>query len=527
MAKSKSIFWWGNPEDLKLWTYLNSIDPIERLSKDKYERVSKEMIERYGNLFFYQPIPKLLDFHKDSNPVKIAHGNNSSGKSYAAGAEIAYKISGKSPYREFALPPTGTRVIWIITQNFDIQKDSSQTILFSNLDSPIRDIGLLPDISTLQSLGCEVEWHKKNVLRAIRLPDGTRIEFKSYEQEAFAIAGAAVDDIWLDELAKANVFDEASTRVLRKYGEVVMSCLVEDVEDSYLVTDIYDKYKEDIKKLGKSKLSFYFVAIEDNVYLDPQKIKEHKALISEGGKAWRFSKGGEFTIIPKGTIVYENYQEPLHLVDDLITQFDHKRTLYRAWDLGYDRPACIGFQIDEFARVLILFSFMGKKIQLRDFIDYVKGQQEGILPETPWSEYEVLPHDANRVYDVSPSSAADVFTEKGLGSFDVIYVNAEKAILSVNRMLSELKASKPALMIDSQFANLVGNVCALYSRNEKTGRPKTSRETELAHISDALKLAATFIDRKLRPGELAKFGKEVSKIPGYSRGIGRVQVEGY
>src|SRR5690606_7453967 len=116
--------------------------------KDKYERVSREMIERYGNLFFYQPIPKLLDFHKDTNPIRIAHGNNASGKSYAAGAETGYVASGYSPYREIAPPPTGTRVIWVVTANFDIQKDSSQTILFSNLESPVRDIGLFPDIST-------------------------------------------------------------------------------------------------------------------------------------------------------------------------------------------------------------------------------------------------------------------------------------------------------------------------------------------------------------------------------------------
>ncbi len=525
-TSKKSLWWWDSPTDYKLWQYLNDCSTEERLSKDKLVTVSKEMVERYGNLFFYKPIPKLEPFHRDPNPIRIAHGNNSSGKSYGVGADIGYSITGRNPYRELALPPTGTRVIWIITQTFDIQKDSSQTILFSNLESPIRDIGLLPDLRTLESYGAEIEWHKRGVVvRSIRFPDGTRVEFKSYEQEAFSIAGAAVDDIWLDELAKAKTFDEASTRVLRKYGAVTMSCLVEDIENSYLVTDIYKKYESDIEKSGSSKLSFYFLDIEDNTYLDQEKIQAHKELVSEEGKAWRFSKGGKFSIVPKGQIVYDNYLEELHLVDDLVSQFDPRHTLYRAWDLGYDRPACIGFQIDEYQRVLVLFALLGKRIQLIDFIDKVEGFVESVLPAQVWATHEILPHDANRVYDVSPSSAANIFESKRLLSYDVFHVNVEKAILTINQLFSTLKAGKPALMIDSLHGNLVANCCALYSRDDKTGKPKTSKQTEMAHISDALKLMATYMTRRVAPSSLAQATNEVTRVPQYSRGLKHIAGE--
>lgn len=516
MSQSKSLWWWDSPNDLKAWQFLNSLDPVERLSSAKYERVSKELVERFGNIFFYKPVPKLLDFHKDSSPIRVIHGNNGSGKSYAAGGEFAYLITGKSPYREIPTPPTGTRVIWIITANYDIQKDSSQTILFSNLEAPIRDIGLLPDIKTLESSGVEVDWHKKHILRSLRFPDGTRVEFKSYEQEAFSVAGAAVDGIWLDEVAKPKMYDEAATRVLRKYGEVVMSCLVEDVENSYLVTDVHQKYEDDISKTGSSKVSFYFIGIEDNTYLDPEKTKEYKEILSEEGRAWRFSSGGHFIVQTKGTIVYPNYQEPLHLVPDLLQQYDPFRTVYRAWDLGYDRPACVGFQIDKFGRVLVLFALLGKKTQLYDFIDLVTGHLEAILPGTVFSHHEILPHDANRHYDVSPSSAADIFREKRLDSLDVYYVNVEKSVLNLNSMFSTLKAGKPSIMIDAEHAHLVGNCCALYTRDERTGKPKTSKKTDMAHISDAMKLMSTHIMRKVKPSDFLLATQERSVVPGYS-----------
>lgn len=486
----------------------------------------REKVERYGNIYFYKPIPKAIPYHQDSNPVEVFHGNNGSGKSYATGAEMSYAVTGKSPYRELPTPPTGTRVIWIITQNFDIQKDSSQTILFSNVEAIEQDIGLLPSIQTLQKYGCSIEWHKKGILRSITFPDNTRIEFKSMEQQAFSLAGAAVDMIWLDELAKANVFDEMTARVLRKYGEVHMSCLVEDVEQSYLVTDIYQKYEEDMSKYGKSKLSFYFVEVEDNTYLDPQEVKAYKELLTKEGKSWRFSKGGKFVISPKGQIVYPNYNEDIHLVDNLIDQYNPMRSITVTWDLGYNRPAYVGWQVDDYGRILCFFAGLGDGEDFGSFIDKNTGHMYGIFPEGHIPVYDLLPHDGNRHDPISGSTGADTLRDKGRTDFDVLYPRPEQNIQEINRWLNTTRSGKPMFRVDSQHANLVANCLAMYTRDEVTGKPKTGKKTNLAHISDAMKIFAEYYTRKMKPREQAAEAMARTQSPQYASKIERIQPEG-
>lgn len=514
--------------ELKLHRFLNSLSPEDR-ALSKYKDICLEKVKEYGNIYFYTPIPKLVDFHKDTSSVEIIHGNNSSGKTYGACAEVAYRITGQSPYRDYDASPYGIRHVWIITQTFEIQRGSSQQSLFSNLDAPVRDIGLLPELETLESYGCEISWHEKNVIKSIKFPDfgcgPVTLDFKSMEQRAFSIAGAPVDDILIDEIAPESVYDEAVARVLRKYGTVIMSCLVEDVEKSYLITDVYSTYEQDTSKGRKSEISFYFLEAEDNVFLDPQEIKKRKALLSESGKAWRFSKGGRFIINPKGLIVYEDYDDTRHLVDDLITQFDPLRTVYRAWDLGYDKPACVCFQIDKYNRLIILCALLGNKIQLNNFIEQVTGHLEGILQEKPLSYHEILPHDANRMDGNSPNNAVSIFDDKGLKSFDVIYVKAEPAIVAANKWFSQYKAGKPAVMIDSQYAHLLGNCCALYTRDEATGKPKTSKKTDMAHISDAFKLGISYVERTVKSSDIFKQTENKMSKPGYTTRIKQVSQE--
>ena len=48
-----------------------------------------------------------------------------------------------------------------------------------------------------------------------------------------------------------------------------MSFLLDDAASSYVVQDIYPEYEKELKKYDKSDKSFYFVEVEDNVYLDP------------------------------------------------------------------------------------------------------------------------------------------------------------------------------------------------------------------------------------------------------------------
>lgn len=485
-------WWWEDEDELKVWKHLNALSPQQR-KENKYADLCREVVQRYGNIYFYRPIPKLLPFHQDENPSVFIHGNNGSGKTYAAVAErVCYPTVGWSPYREIKPPPFGGRTIWIVTTSFKIQKASSQLILFSDLDAPERDIGLFPALEYLESVGVNISWEDKGkgILNNIQFP-GVRIEFKSMEQRAFNLAGAAVDDVLLDEAAPAEVYDECQARILRKNGHLTMSFLLDDAASSYVVQDIYPEYEKELKKYDKSDKSFYFVEVEDNVYLDPQEVRARKANISVEGRTWRFSKGGKFDISPKGVLIYENYDEGTHLKGDLTEQFDQMKVLYRVWDLGYNAPCCTAFQLDKYNRAKIMFSRLGTKIQLVNFIEEVEALTRELMPDVLTTQ-EILPHDARRTYDTSPLTSENIFHNKGLKNTSMIYVNAEPAIVKVNELFSKLIKGQPAIQIDAEHANLVANCCSLYTRDEKTGKPPKGM---YSHVSDNLKLMGSFIAR--------------------------------
>jgi len=491
MKKRKFQWWWQDEEELRVWKFLNSLTVNQRKAPE-YAELCRKVIQRYGNIYFYKPIPALEAYHKDTNPTRLIHGNNGSGKTFHAVAEeVCYPTIGWSPYRTIKPPPFGSRTIWIVTTSFKIQKASSQLILFSDLESPERDIGLFPSIEYLESVGVEVSWEDKGkkILNSITFP-GTRIEFKSMEQRAFNLAGAAVDNVLLDEASPSMIFDECQARILRKNGSLTMSFLLEDASTSYVVQDIFPQYEKEIKEQGSSDKSFYFVEVEDNIYLDPQEVKARKKNISTEGRAWRFSKGGKFDITPKGVLVYDSYREEIHLKADLTTTFEQMRTLYRVWDLGYAAPCCTLFQVDKENRVKVMYCELGEKILLADFIERIEARTRELFPEVLHIQ-EIIPHDARRHDGTSPLNSEDVFKDKGLHT-TMVYVNVEPAIVKVNDLFSKMIKGLPALMIDQEHCTLIANCCSLYARDEK-GNPM--KHKKYSHVSDNLKLLGSFVSR--------------------------------
>lgn len=493
-------WWWDGGKEEKLWRFLNSLPPDELKRTPKYASVAADAVERYGNIYLYKPIPVCAPFHGDSSPIRFVHGNNGSGKSYVTGADLVYTLTGKNPYRELKPPPFGSRVIWIVTTSFKIQKASSQLILFSDLESEVRDIGLLPPLDVLESMGVEVAWEDrgKSILHSLTFP-GCRIEFKSMEQRAFNLAGAAVDDIWLDEAAPHPVYDECTARIIRKNGQVTMSFLLEDASASYVVTDIYEQHLKNVKEERKNSTSFYFLAIEDNIYLDPMEVKARRAAVSEEGKAWRFSNGGRFDITPRGVLLHENFDDGLHVKDDLIQQFDPLEILYRCWDLGFVTPACMIWQMDKKGRIKIYVSKVGERVQLVNFIDEIEALCTRLFPNR-LAMQELLPHDSRRKDGNSEFSAEDNFNRKGLKDHMMIYVNEEPALAMINDLFGKVINGIPAIRIDSEHANLVANTCMLHTRDDKTGKP--AKHPLFSHVTDNLKMMATFIAKKDKLKEL-------------------------
>ena len=271
---------------------------------------------------------------------------------------------------------------------------------------------------------------------------------------------------------------------------MIMSFIVEDATANYIVQDIYKRQEDD------EETSFHFIDVYDNMSLDKDEIERYKKRFTESALHWRFSQGGKFQLQPKGHVVYPDFCEQ-HVIDDLVEQYDPLRTLWRAWDLGFTRPACVAFQVDKYGKKNVLYSLLGENIQLTDFIDEVNSYEKEIMPDIE-STMDLLPHDANRKYDVSPDTSATIFKRKGLQT-DVVYVKRDTSVVLANDELKEFNQGVPKVRLDAKHCNLLNQALASYTRHEETGEPR--RDKYFEHLSDAFKLGLFYISKKLLASE--------------------------
>ena len=479
-------WWWKDKKTLALWHKIHNMTPGEFSKMDP--KVKAELKYWYGNIFFFKAYPAQKPIVDDSAFSVYVHGNNSSGKSYCSAAATAYNIIGWHPEREISKPKYGDRIVWAFSPSFDIQRTSSQVHLFST-DTP-NDIGLLPSLESIEKRGGKVSWGKNRCLDFVKFWDGTVLEFKSAEMKTQNLQASGIDFCWFDECPSQNMHDEILARLLRKSGKMIMSFIVEDATANYIVQDIYKRQEDD------EETSFHFIDVYDNMSLDKDEIERYKKRFTESALHWRFSQGGKFQLQPKGHVVYPDFCEQ-HVIDDLVEQYDPLRTLWRAWDLGFTRPACVAFQVDKYGKKNVLYSLLGENIQLTDFIDEVNAYEKEIMPDIE-STMDLLPHDANRKYDVSPDTSATIFKRKGLQT-DVVYVKRDTSVVLANDELKEFNQGVPKVRLDAKHCNLLNQALASYTRHEETGEPR--RDKYFEHLSDAFKLGLFYISKKLLASE--------------------------
>lgn len=479
---TKFKWFWEDQKELALWRKIQDMTPEEFNKLEPY--IKQRLKQQYGNIYFFKPYPAQEPILKDESGAIYVHGNNSSGKSYCCAAKTAYHVIGWSPY--FTVPQVkyGYRTIWAFSPTMDIQRTSSQVHLFST-DNP-NDIGLLPPFNTIEAAGGRVAKGKNNCLDFVRFPNGTVLEFKSAEQKTYNLQASGVDFVFFDEYPPQSTHDEIVARCVRKGGRMIVSFIVEDPQTNYIVTDIYSRFENG----DLPDTNFFFLDISDNLSLSKEEIEMVQKRISGAG-AWRFRSGGKWVTEATGLPVYKDASQ-IHIVDDLLEQYDPLRVLWRSWDLGFRHPVCIGIQLDKLNRKSILFALMGTNIQLTDFIDEVESFCKENLPRVIVT-HELLPHDAHRVYDVSPDSSLDIFKKKGLRQYTVTYSKRDASILTVNQELSKLTDKIPNIRVDAKYAALVASCFTNYRRDEKDQKPKLDGYYE--HISDALKQAIYFFSK--------------------------------
>lgn len=497
---SESFWWWQDEKELLLWKKLRSMPESEINPK-----IKKKMTQRYGQIYWYQPFKALLPFHRDTHLEKIIHGNNSSGKSYGAAAETSFEVMGFSPYREMPKTKYAPKRIWVFSPDYQIQRSSSQSHLFA-IDSSLT-IGLLPPLGVIKDFGGNVIMGKNRCIDYVEFPDGTILEFKSMETSEYNIQAAPLDFNWFDEEPKSHKrMDEIAARLLRKDGRMVMSCVVPDPQSHWLVQDVFEVNGEetDIQK-------WFFVQIEDNETLTPEEIERAKKRVGDFGRAWRFSEGGKFDVVPVGERVYNEFSFDMHVREGLLSNYDPKRTLFRSWDLGFKRPAMVAFQLDDMNRRKYLLALKGKNMELVDFYNLVQSTVKEHCPDL-LAVYDLLPHDANRQYDTAKNTAKDIFIDIlgcSADQLEVTYIFREESVLYANNSFRLSTRGKPQIQIDKDYAAPLIQCVSNFVRDKDGEIP---RDKYYEDISDAFKKAEYWINGNVRASQIPE---ENFKTPSY------------
>ena len=172
----------------------------------------------------YEPYPKQLDFHAAGleHRERLLRAGNQNGKTYCAGMEMAYHLTGMYPDwwpgRRWDRPI----IAWAGSDTGETTRDNPQRQL----------IGLVGEFGT-GSIPKRLIGTNKSAMGVADLIDYAKIKhtsggwstlrFKHYSQGRQKWQGPPVDAVWFDEEPPADIYDEGLARTIATGGLVYLS----------------------------------------------------------------------------------------------------------------------------------------------------------------------------------------------------------------------------------------------------------------------------------------------------------------
>lgn len=89
---------------------------------------------------------------------------------------------------------------------------------------------------------------------------------------------------------------------------------------------------------------------------------------------------GQWGAVFEGAPVLKEFSTSLHVIKNLMQQFDVHAPLYRFWDFGYRHPCVIWAQIDEMGRLLHFKELMVENVEIAAFVDMVRTREAQWFP---------------------------------------------------------------------------------------------------------------------------------------------------
>ena len=182
-----------------------------------------------------------------------------------------------------------------------------------------------------------------------------------------------------------------------------------------------------------------------------------------------------------GDPVIRQFRRSVHVRTDL--QFNPAGTLFRFWDFGYRRPACIWAQLTLNGQLRILREYMGRDIEAEPFIRQVYAQTAEFFPQaerfTDWGDPAVAQHK-------DTGSALGLLYKAGIR----MKFKRTPMDLSLNMLRKQFERTvdgEPAVQIDRKCLILIGALSGGYHFKIHDGAQLPHKDGYYDHLVDALR----------------------------------------
>lgn len=330
--------------------------------------------------------------------------------------------------------------------------------------------------------------------------------------ESIEISGFLVDEgdeieepmyTTLQSRVRQMLTDASGKRYQPRYRGIIASNPPE--EDHWLVRKFMD-----IKPKGHV---VFQSATFDNVANLPTGYIDHLKSIYTPDMQQRMIYG-QLGKVHKGRPVFPQFSRGNYIVP---MQIDPKMPVYRCFDFGFNRPACVWLQIYG-GQVRVIGEMLGQRIYLDDFL------REKIFPY----EADVLGLNSGTVFRGFCDPAGSQESDKGKSSIEILNEHGifpvyrktriEEGIKAVKHFLDSADNGEPNFQVHPRCTKLIEGFRGGYHRLD--GEESPNKDGFYDHLFDALRYGAVHIHKRLKWGSMQAVVNEMEDGVSYGKRTG-------
>ena len=178
--------WVPNVTFEELLKDLPDLNTLSEAELKRLQELKKQMVrnQQQSPIYYYKPYESRkrkgyfpqLEFHKSDKKIRLFIGGNRSGKSEGGNSELIWAALGIHPYYNYPVPGE----YWVVSLDFPTSRDVAEQKFFKWM--PKSEIS---------------RWDKLE--RICYLKNGSKVGFRSCDQDINKFGGSAKDGIWFDE----------------------------------------------------------------------------------------------------------------------------------------------------------------------------------------------------------------------------------------------------------------------------------------------------------------------------------------